>query len=61
MCSPYFSFGIDCETPTRFEEGLFEIMNKVKTEIWHMFLNNCYKLFCFIFRAQARSSTDTIV
>lgn len=29
MCSPYFGFGIDCETPGKFEEGLFEIMNKV--------------------------------
>lgn len=29
VCSPYFGFGIDCETPSKHEEGLFEIMNKV--------------------------------
>jgi hypothetical protein len=28
VCSPYFGFGIDCETPGKFEEGLFEILNK---------------------------------
>lgn len=25
---PYFSFGVDCDTPNSFAEGLFEIMNK---------------------------------
>eukprot|EP01036_Dinobryon_divergens_P031277 gene31277-40647_t len=28
VCSPYFSFGIDCETADKFSEGLFEIYNK---------------------------------
>lgn len=25
---PYFSFGVDCDTPNSFAEGMFEIMNK---------------------------------
>lgn len=29
VCSPYFSFGIDCDTPNEFAKGLFEIVNKV--------------------------------
>lgn len=29
ICSPYFSFGIDCDTPNEFAQGLFEIVNKV--------------------------------
>ena len=29
VCSPYFSFGIDCDTPNDFALGLFEIVNKV--------------------------------
>eukprot|EP01041_Mallomonas_annulata_P012230 gene12230-25681_t len=28
VASPYFSFGIDCDTPNVFAEGLFEILNK---------------------------------
>lgn len=28
VSSPYFSFGIDCEVPNKFAEGLFEIYNK---------------------------------
>ena len=28
VCSPYFSFGTDCDTPCKFSEGLFEIQNK---------------------------------
>lgn len=29
VCSPYFAFGVDCDTPNKFAEGLFEIYNKV--------------------------------
>jgi hypothetical protein len=29
VASPYFSFGVDCETPNKHAEGLFEILNKV--------------------------------
>jgi hypothetical protein len=32
VCSPYFSFGIDCETPGPLEQGVFEIMNKVSID-----------------------------
>eukprot|EP01039_Chlorochromonas_danica_P005549 gene5549-6111_t len=28
VCSPYFAFGIDCDTPNKLAEGLFEILNK---------------------------------
>ena len=28
VISPYFSFGIDCETNNKYSEGLFEIINK---------------------------------
>lgn len=28
VCSPYLSFGIDCEVPNKYAEGLFEILNK---------------------------------
>jgi Domain of unknown function (DUF4471) len=31
VSSPYYSFGVDCETPNAFAEGLFEIFNKVRT------------------------------
>lgn len=30
VCSPYFSFGVDCDTPNKLAEGLFEIINKVR-------------------------------
>ena len=29
VCSPYLSFGVDCEVPNKYAEGLFEILNKV--------------------------------
>lgn len=29
VCSPFFSFGIDCDTPNQFAKDLFEIVNKV--------------------------------
>ena len=29
VASPYFSFGVDCETPNKYAEGLYEILNKV--------------------------------
>ena len=29
VASPYFSFGIDCDTPNAYAEGLQEIFNKV--------------------------------
>lgn len=29
VCSPYFSFGVDCDTPNKFAEDLFQIYNKV--------------------------------
>lgn len=29
VCSPYFAFGVDCETSNKHAEGLFEIYNKV--------------------------------
>ena len=29
VASPYFSFGIDCDAPNSFAEGLHEILNKV--------------------------------
>jgi hypothetical protein len=28
VCSPYFAFGVDCDTPNPHAEGLFEIYNK---------------------------------
>ena len=28
VASPYFTFGVDCETPNKFAEGLYEIFNK---------------------------------
>lgn len=35
VASPYFSFGIDCETTNKFSEGLFEIYNKVlRYTVW---------------------------
>ena len=30
VASPYFTLGIDCETPNKFAENLFEIYNKVQ-------------------------------
>jgi Domain of unknown function (DUF4471) len=30
VSSPYYSFGVDCETPNACAEGLFEIFNKVR-------------------------------
>lgn len=29
VCSPYFALGIDCDTPNKHAEGLYEIINKV--------------------------------
>ena len=33
VASPYYSFGVDCETPNKFAEGLFEIYNKVLVQL----------------------------
>ena len=38
VCSPFFAFGVDCETPGAHETGLFEIMNKVKKR----FISVCF-------------------
>ena len=39
VASPYYSFGVDCETPNKFAEGLFEIYNKVLIESNRIELN----------------------
>ena len=52
VSSPYYSFGVDCETPNAFAEGLFEIFNKVGTREVLILLGGdintltCYHLHC---------------
>ena len=37
VASPYFSFGIDCDAPNAFAEGLHEILNKVETFLFNVY------------------------
>lgn len=30
VCSPFFALGVDCDTPNKHAEGLYEIINKVR-------------------------------
>jgi dynein assembly factor 3, axonemal len=59
VCSPYYAFGIDSETPNKFADGLFEIYNKntgTEQHRHHAVEVALYNLFSYMWELESNNT-----